>query len=107
MKPHEQEWSREETPYGKGTRVVVRDERGRTVAEFPAFDPTARDVRWHNAELAQAAPEMARALLSQGYESNGAWHTAVCWEYTGGEETKCWEACRDVKSALHKAGVLP
>lgn len=101
-KPHEQEWRREVTPYGKGTRVVVRDERGRTVAEFPAFDPTARDARWVNAELAQAAPDMARALLAFLPE-NG--HTLECGNVTG-DNARCSEECRNGRAALRKAGAL-
>lgn len=63
MRPiQEQAWCVKTELYGTGTRVRIVDERGRTVAHVPAFDPTATDEREVRAAALAAAPDMAQAL---------------------------------------------
>lgn len=59
------------------------------------------------AMLAHAAPDMARALLANGYvrSSDGLWHTDCCNEQNDGGAS-CFESCTQARSALAKAGVL-
>lgn len=104
-KPHEQEWRVEETPYGNGRRIVVRNGDNGTVAEFPAYDPPAALRRRPNAALASAAPDMARALL-MWLPDNG--HTAECGNGSlGPHNGSCSTECETTRNALRKAGVLP
>lgn len=60
------------------------------------------------ATLASAAPDMARALLANGYvrHNDGIWHTDCCNEQNDGGAS-CFESCTQARAALTKAGVLP
>lgn len=91
-----------EQPYGSGTRVAIYDWEGRrTVAYFPAIDPTSAAARMPNARLAQAAPDLVRALLELLGASR---HLSTCHALRDSSKP-CREDCQQVQAALLKAGV--
>lgn len=90
MKPHEETLAQSPTMPSE----VVRREDGWTVG-------FARDGGM--AQLWSAAPEMARALLSDLNE-NG--HVTNCPNWYS-EHTDCNERCKRTRAVLAKAGVLP
>lgn len=98
-------WRWFQEKYGNGTRVLVRDERGHTVAHFPSFDPVSASERVPNARLVAAAPKLAKALLSQLHrEAGGRYHTFACrMERRGGMPGTCTEECIEARTALEEA----
>lgn len=108
MKPHEEEW----IVHPLDSRAVVKrdaanaEEDGLVVADIRR--PLHEDGR-EVAALISAAPNMARALLANGYVRNmgdGLWHTLACNDQNDGGAS-CLGSCTQARVALAKAGVLP
>lgn len=55
-------------------------------------------------EAIAALPEIAKALLEQGYGEASGWHTQVCHEYARSE---CTADCKAARGALKTLGCLP
>lgn len=99
MKPHEEEWTRH--PSKAGFWIVNGAGDGGILL-------TVNGTEAHGV-LAAAAPDMARALLANGYvrtSGDGLWHTDACNEMNDGGVT-CTPSCEQARASLTKAGVIP
>lgn len=114
MKPHEETW-----------QVAVRHGfSGPDLVESADSDPALvcsvwasragfrKGKAWEDsaarAKLLAAAPELARALLVNGYvrdTGDGQWHADACNHLNDGGPG-CFASCEQARAALKKAGVL-